>query len=347
MNISYKINIIWRVFKSIFLKQKPNYVIAYIDGRCNMHCGFCIHAAVDARKTPIISPNDWGQIFRNAKSLIHLTITGGEPFLRKDFVEIIDKILEKNKIPQISINSNGFYIDRIKKFIPELVNKYKNTEFTLSISLDGPEEIHDKVREFKGAYKRALETIREINYLRKNNNFYLKLASVLTKDNKSFMQNFLNETSKWYIDFHEIILIRDVPIEEQLAVKEDFLKLNKLQHDRTSNEWKKSFNGKLFKKLYKETVKRIDNEKVLTPCLAGGRLVEIFPDGIVRGCEVEKLWNVSKLGNLNEVNYDIVKMIETKEAKNFRKIAKKCTCTFECANAINTVYEPKNWSSLI
>ena len=35
-----------------------------------MHCGFCIHAAVDARKTPIMDANQWGQIFRNAKSLI-------------------------------------------------------------------------------------------------------------------------------------------------------------------------------------------------------------------------------------------------------------------------------------
>ena len=159
MNINYKINVLTRVFKSIFLKQKPNYAIIYVDGRCNMHCGFCIHAAVDARKTPIVSAKKWGKVFRNAKSLLHLTITGGEPFLRKDFVEIIDEILSKNKIPQISINSNGFYIDRIKKFIPELVKKHANTEFTLSISLDGPEEVHDKVREFPGAYKRALETI--------------------------------------------------------------------------------------------------------------------------------------------------------------------------------------------
>ena len=31
----------------------------------------------------------------------------------------------------------------------------------------------------------------------------------------------------------------------------------------------------------------------------------------------------------------------------FQKVAKKCTCTFECANAINTVYDPKHWISLI
>ena len=131
MNVSYKFNLVSRVFKSIFFNQKPNYAIIYIDGRCNMHCGFCIHAAVDARKTPILSPEKWGNFFRNAKSLIHLTITGGEPFLRKDFVEIIDSILKKNNVPQISINSNGFYIDRIKNFIPQLVKKHSNTEFTL------------------------------------------------------------------------------------------------------------------------------------------------------------------------------------------------------------------------
>ena len=38
---------------------------------------------------------------------------------------------------------------------------------------------------------------------------------------------------------------------------------------------------------------------------------------------------------------------ESKKAKEFQKVAKKCTCTFECANAINTVYDPKHWASLL
>jgi hypothetical protein len=81
--------------------------------------------------------------------------------------------------------------------------------------------------------------------------------------------------------------------------------------------------------------------------LAGGRFVEIFPDGLVRGCEVEKLWDVSKIGNLKDNEKDIVDIVKSNEAKKFQKIAKNCTCTFECANAINTVYNPKNWTSLI
>ena len=82
------LNILSRIFKSIFLNQIPNYaIILYVDGRCNMKCGFCIHAAVDARATPSsITPAQWGKIFKKANSLLHLTVTGGEPFLRKDFV---------------------------------------------------------------------------------------------------------------------------------------------------------------------------------------------------------------------------------------------------------------------
>ena len=59
--------------------------------------------------------------------------------------------------------------------------------------------------------------------------------------------------------------------------------------------------------------------------LAGGRFVEIFPDGIVRGCEVEKLWHVSKIGAVSGNGLDIVDIVMSKQAKEFQKIAKKCT----------------------
>ena len=341
------INIAARVLKSIFLKQVPNYAVIYIDGRCNMHCGFCCHAAMDARKTPIMPAEKWGSIFRRAQSLLHLTVTGGEPFIRKDFVEIIDKIISSCGVPRVSIKTNGFYTERIKNFIPKLIDKHRNTEFTLSISLDGPEEIHDQVRNFKGGYKQVLETIEIMKVYRNRPNFFLRLASVLTKDNKHILQKLFEQTSSWPIDFHELILVRDVPVKEQLELKSDYEKLSKKQHGRSSKSWRKSFNGKLFEKIYLETIKRIDSDKVYSPCLAGGRFVEIFPDGIVRGCEVEKLWDVSKIGTVNENNLDIVDVVKSKEAKKFQKIAKKCTCTFECANAINTVYDPKHWISLI
>ena len=176
-----------------------------------MHCGFCIHAAMDARKSGRISPADWGNVFKKAKSLLHLTITGGEPFVRNDLTEIISEIIISSGVPRVSIKTNGFYLKRIKEYVPTLIKRHPSTEFTLSISLDGPKFIHDKVRNFKGAYDSVINTVNEMKKYRKEKNFFLRLASVITADNKDYLQDFLDETDKWSIDFHEIIMLRDVP----------------------------------------------------------------------------------------------------------------------------------------
>ena len=346
MNFAHKFNIAQRVFKSLVFGQVPNYAIVYVDGRCNMHCSFCCYAAMDARNSSNIMPKDWGNTFKRAKSLLHLTITGGEPFLRKDLTEIISEIINNSGVPRVSIKSNGFYLKRIKEYIPELIKRHKNTEFTLSISLDGPKDIHDKVREFKGAYDKVVETINTMAEYRKEKNFFLRLASVLTSETKEFLPGLLNETDKWPIDFHEVILVRDIPDEEQIKLKEIYRQLSESQQKKTSKNWRKSFNGKIFDKLYKETIKRLDKHKNHSPCVAGSRFVEIFPDGVVRGCEVSKLWDISTIGKVEETK-DIIDILNSKKAKDFSKIAKDCSCTFECANAISTVYDTKNWPSLV
>ena len=346
MNFAHKFNIAQRVFKSLVFGQVPNYAIVYVDGRCNMHCSFCCYAAMDARNSSNIMPKDWGNTFKRAKSLLHLTITGGEPFLRKDLTEIISEIINNSGVPRVSIKSNGFYLKRIKEYIPELIKRHKNTEFTLSISLDGPKDIHDKVREFKGAYDKVVETINIMAEYRKEKNFFLRLASVLTAETKEFLPGLLNETDKWPIDFHEVILVRDIPDDEQIKLKEIYRQLSESQQKKSSKNWRKSFNGKIFDKLYKETIKRLDKNKKHSPCVAGSRFVEIFPDGVVRGCEVSKLWDISTIGKVEETK-DIVDILNSKKAKDFSKIAKDCSCTFECANAISTVYDTKNWPSLV
>ena len=177
-------------------------------------------------------------------------------------------------------------------------------------------------------------------------NFFLRLASVLTSETKDFLENFLNETDKWPIDFHEVILIRDIEDNEQLKLKDIYRNLSEAQQKKSSKNWKKSFNGKIFDKLYKETIKRLEKDKNHSPCVAGSRFVEIFPDGLVRGCEVEKLWDISTLGKV-ENQLDIVDILNSKKSKEFSKFAKNCSCTFECANAISTVYDKRNWPSLL
>ena len=49
----------------------------------------------------------------------------------------------------------------------------------------------------------------------------------------------------------------------------------------------------------------------------------------------------------SDLNKDYSKIINCDARYNFAKIAKNCSCTFECANAISTVYDKRNWPSLL
>ena len=73
------------------------------------------------------------QVFKKAKILIHLTFTGGEPFVKKDFFEIIDfpkiKILRKksetskiSKIENVNIilKCSIFLKFRLFRFFPQI-----------------------------------------------------------------------------------------------------------------------------------------------------------------------------------------------------------------------------------
>lgn len=86
-------------------------------------------------------------------------ITGGEPFLYPSFVELMNYIKKKGCI--LSVVTNGFLVE---KFAEEIV---KNKWDMVLVSFDGPEEIHDKCRNLKGAYKTALDGLVKIKEMKK------------------------------------------------------------------------------------------------------------------------------------------------------------------------------------
>ena len=80
--------------KSLVFGQVPNYAIVYVDGRCNMHCSFVVMQWMQNNSN--IMPADWCKEL----SLLHLTITGGEPFFRKDLTEIISEIIQNSGVQE-------------------------------------------------------------------------------------------------------------------------------------------------------------------------------------------------------------------------------------------------------
>ena len=86
---------------------------------------------------------------------IQLCITGGEPLLRKDFFEILGYAHSLGY--RWGMTSNATLIDR------DTAHRLALTGMrTISVSIDGLEETHDRLRGMKGGYRRAMEGIRNL-----------------------------------------------------------------------------------------------------------------------------------------------------------------------------------------
>ena len=91
----------------------------------------------------------------------NLLLSGGEPFLRKDLAEIINLFYKNNEISHLTIPTNGIDTSKIVNSTKDILDSCKNLNFLISITLDGFEEEHDKIKG-KNSFKNALGTYHQL-----------------------------------------------------------------------------------------------------------------------------------------------------------------------------------------
>ena len=127
----------------------------YITGECNLHCPFCsgrLGKMAGSRDLPL---DRWRDFFHELgeNRVFRVTLTGGgEPFIRKDLVEICRSIAENRM--RWRIRTNGTLIT--ESTAAELAEVGRCDE--IRVSLDGLEADHDAVRG-EGVFQRATKGI--------------------------------------------------------------------------------------------------------------------------------------------------------------------------------------------
>ena len=124
-----------------------------ITGHCNYRCKHCYMSAPDAKYGEL----DHETIMSMVQQLIdcgvmEVSLTGGEPLVRKDFMEIVDALLAGG-ITITTIYSNGKLVT--DNLLDELDRRGIHPEFNMSY--DGTEGWHDWLRGIPGAGKIAEE----------------------------------------------------------------------------------------------------------------------------------------------------------------------------------------------
>ena len=84
----------------------------------------------------------------------YLNITGGEPTLRKDLMEICEVLNPKTK--KLEISTNGLHIEVLEP----IVRKYPDIK--IRISIEGFEQTNDKIRGEKDGYKKKIDAMHRL-----------------------------------------------------------------------------------------------------------------------------------------------------------------------------------------
>jgi MoaA/NifB/PqqE/SkfB family radical SAM enzyme len=132
-------------------------------------------------KEPQLGIAEWKRLFEEANSLglSKLTISGGEPTLYKDLLELID--MGNAYGWELGLNTNGSLIDR------NLVMKLKEAGLDLAtISLySATPEFHDRLRNHPGLWNKATEAIKMFVEIREQQDrrFRVNMQTLFCRDN--------------------------------------------------------------------------------------------------------------------------------------------------------------------
>jgi len=337
----------------------PSYLILYVNNICQLRCDMCFYWDSMQVKTIQLSTDEIEKISKSFPNLFQLTLTGGEPTLRKDLPRIPEIFSKNSNLSKCTLVTNGMLYERINNQITEMVERNPEIDFRISISIDGIDELHDKIRGVKGSYKNAIKTAELLFKLReKKHNLWVDMNTTISKYNyKEFKDIHSYILNNFNVDNHVVAFARgitkekdakDIPVEYY----EEYKKI--IQKD-----WGKS--GHVLQKataavrdLVMDEVNRELKENTHNfDCSAGKKFIEIYQDGKVATCEiletiVDKNWDTS-LGKIQDYDYDINKLLKAQKAKEIIKYIKekKCHCTFECPKHMDVLYNKKFYPKLL
>jgi len=131
----------------------PTDAVLAVTYRCDARCGMCNIWRLAPQER--LAVEDYAKV---PASLKDINISGGEPFLRREIVDIVKAVNEKCGNPRIVISTNGFRTDKILQAMEEIRKAVPH--IGIGVSVDGIGETHSRIRGVEGAFEKVMNTLR-------------------------------------------------------------------------------------------------------------------------------------------------------------------------------------------
>lgn len=291
------------------IAKKPDFCVLIVTHRCNSRCVMCnFWKRKEDQKELTLTEIE--QIFKNnvMNELKSISLTGGEIFLRRDLCSIIDIIHDATKL-KIDLGTNGFLPERLD----QLLKKNKDKIGGIQISIDGLNEIQNKMRGIKNAFKLALESIKIVEKHGLKPGINMTLSALNYWQFYDAYQYFKNydftcktvQKSRYYFGDNS-----DITLDLDENMKTSILAQIKRIDPKIVNPYVLFLEDWLMK------------QKRPLPCYAGVTLMYIDAVGNVSPCNHTK-----PFGNIR--NEALEKIWDSDAANQFRKTHKGCNTCYE------------------
>jgi MoaA/NifB/PqqE/SkfB family radical SAM enzyme len=340
MNLTKRISRHTRItLNSYQADSQPNFLVLFINSICNMKCEHCFYwTSLNQRDD--MSKDEIFALSRSLGKLENLNLSGGEPFLRKEFAEICRQFIQHNGVRQIYVPTNGYYKDRTVAAVTKVLEEKELDLFVVEISLDGMPEFHDNFRVAKDAFQKAMETYDALVEIQKSDP-RLRIHSIATATNVN-MGEIKRLTTYLYercpqMDHHNLAIIRGDRKNPDLAAPllkeytELYAYIRRLWAPREANRY-----GAIVEPMLQwAKVQTLKEKRQVVPCSAGRQTVVVYANGDISLCEIHK-----PIGNLRRNSFQ--EIWHSEEAQQLRKsIAnKECYCTTEVFLWPSIVFQP-------
>lgn len=169
-------------------------VLWEITNTCNYHCSYCIFSSENKKYENELTTDEVKRVIQDLKknNFSYIKFTGGEPFARKDMLEILKYSSELGFDMDISTNAS--------LITNQIAKELKSINFPMvHVSLDGyDKDSHEYVRG-KNTFESTLRGIKNLT----ENNIYTRIGTVIYKKNENNLEDIVKLANK--LNANEII----------------------------------------------------------------------------------------------------------------------------------------------
>ncbi len=326
-------------WQSYVTPESPPFLVLFINSICNQHCEHCFYwRSLNQRDD--LSVDELVALSRSLGPIENLNLSGGEPFLRKEFATICRQFIQHNGVREIYVPTNGYFTERTVEQVAATLEEKDLRLFVAELSLDGLGEYHDRFRVSPGSFEKSMQTYDALAKLQERDP-RLRIHSIATATNEN-LDEIRRLTTYLYdrcprMDHHNLALIRGdrknpaLQCPDPAKYHELYEYIRRLWRPREEGR----YGGIVEPMLQWAKLKTVRDRRQVIPCSAGKISAVVYANGDVSVCELHQ-----PLGNLRQKSFPAI--WNSSEARKLRaSIARKeCHCTTEVFLWSSVVYQP-------